>query len=277
MNKEQRTPAQAEALRKEVKDIWERNAVFWDQRMGDGNVFQRELVGPGSEHLLGIREGELVLEFGCGNGVFSRRLAQLGARVIATDVSEKMLELAQARTTAGRERIEYKVLDATDENQMLRLGLERFDAISCNMVLMDISEIDPLMRASRQLLKPEGRFVFSVMHPCFNGGSVMVMEEEDDESNGELILTHSVKISKYLGRTLQKGLAMRDQPVSQYYFHRTLQELLGSSFRAGFVLDALEEPGFSPTSEQRHRLNWLAYSEIPPVLIVRLRPADRAY
>lgn len=105
----------------------------------------------------------------------------------------------------------------------------------------------------------------------------MVMEEEEEESSGELILTHSVKISKYLSRTYQKGLAMRDQPVSQYYFHRTLQELLGSSFRAGFVLDALEEPGLSPTDEQRERLNWLAYSEIPPVLIARLRPAYQAY
>lgn len=270
MEREKQSSVNSAALNQEVKAIWNHNAVFWDQRMGEGNYFQRELVGPTSERLLEIQPGEMVLEIACGNGVFSRRLAALGARVIASDLSEKLIELAQARTVNQREQIEYRILDATSEEQLLALGVERFDAAVCNMGMMDMSEIDPLLRALRQLLKPEGRFVFSIMHPCFNARSVLGMEVDD--SSGELVATHSVKISKYLSYEPQRGVAMRGQPISHYYFHRSLQMLFNSCFQAGFVLDGLEEPAFHPTEEQRAALSWLAFEEIPPVLVTRWRP-----
>ena len=37
-------------------------AEFWDERMGEGNQFQRMLVGPATERLLELRDGERVLE-----------------------------------------------------------------------------------------------------------------------------------------------------------------------------------------------------------------------
>ena len=69
--------------------------------MGDsGNDFQRLLVAPASERLLNLQPGETVLEIACGNGVFTRRMAQLGVHVIATDFSEQFLEHARARHSA---------------------------------------------------------------------------------------------------------------------------------------------------------------------------------
>jgi 2-polyprenyl-3-methyl-5-hydroxy-6-metoxy-1,4-benzoquinol methylase len=74
----------------EIRRIWDAKAAFRDERMGEGNQFQLELIGPAVERLLDLRPVERVLDSGCGNGVFSRRLARLGARVVATDVSEAM-------------------------------------------------------------------------------------------------------------------------------------------------------------------------------------------
>src|SRR3712207_7374076 len=45
--------------------------------------------------------------------------------------------------------VEYLVADATYEERMLALGEARFDAAVCNMALMDMPTIDPLMRALR--------------------------------------------------------------------------------------------------------------------------------
>src|SRR5437870_4081692 len=106
-----------EALNKGTKDAWNQNAEFWDAKMGEGNLFQRVLVGPTTERLLELKPGELVLEIACGNGVFARRLAQLGAQVIATDFSENLLDLAKKRTTEHNNRIEYRLIDATSEEQ----------------------------------------------------------------------------------------------------------------------------------------------------------------
>ena len=42
-------------LNRAVRDTLDRKAEFWAARMGDGNLFQRELLGPANEQLLEIR------------------------------------------------------------------------------------------------------------------------------------------------------------------------------------------------------------------------------
>src|SRR5437016_1917504 len=211
-------------LNEETRSIWNQNASFWDARMGDGNDFQRILIGPASERLLNLQPGETVLEIACGNGVFSRRMAELGVHVIATDFSAQLLERARARTTKHADRIDYSLLDATREEQIVALGKQRFDAAVCNMAIMDMAEIDPLIHGIRQVIKAGGRFVFSLTHPCFNhtGTSLCVEEAQLD---GELIMTYSVKVTTYLHTRPQKGIAMVGQPAPHYYFDRPLHVL----------------------------------------------------
>jgi len=183
------TPALAR-LNEKVRDVWERNAHFWDAYMGEGRDFQNLLLGPATERLLQLQPGEVVLDIACGNGGFSRRMAGLGAEVTAFDFSETFLLRARERTTEHADRIQYLHLDATDEEQLLSLGRERFDAAVCTMGIMDMTAISPLMSALSQLLKAGGRFVFSVLHPCFNSsdGLAKVLEEEDRDGELHTIL-----------------------------------------------------------------------------------------
>jgi ubiquinone/menaquinone biosynthesis C-methylase UbiE len=272
-----RTTIDEPALAHQVHEAWEKKAAFWDKMMGEGNAFQRVLIGPATERLLRVLPGETVLDVACGNGVFSRRLAELEARVVAIDFSERFLELARARTEeAGyTDAVEYLVADATDEEQMLALGEERFDAAVCNMALMDMSAIDPLMRALRRLLKPNGRFIFSVQHPAFNSNAVRLALEVEDR-DGALVETYSVKVTGYLHVPPGKGGGMPGEPVAHPYFHRPLSELFGACFRAGFAVDGLEEPSFAkPEDDSRSTassLSWEDFVGIPPVLVVRARP-----
>jgi SAM-dependent methyltransferase len=202
-------------------------------------------------------------------------MAELGATVLATDFSTRFLEQARERTETRPDlagRIDYQVLDATDEAALLALGLERFDAAVCSMGVMDMVEIRPMLRAVQQLLRPGGRFVITLMHPCFNHSAVRLsLEEEDIE--GEIVETRSVKVLRYLSSRPTKGLGMFGQPKAQYYFHRPLVELFGSFFEAGFVIDGIEEPAFRPEDSAPNRaLGWDTFTEIPPVMSIRLRP-----
>jgi 2-polyprenyl-3-methyl-5-hydroxy-6-metoxy-1,4-benzoquinol methylase len=263
-------PADTKTLNQEVQAIWNQLAAFWDGRMGEGNQFHRFLVEPTAERLLALQPGEQVLELACGTGLFTRHMAALGARVTATDFSAGMLEAAKARAAASAERIEFRLVDVTDEAQLLSLGTHRFDAAVCNMALMDMAEIAPLAQTMPHLLKQGGRFVFTIMHPCFNTVSpIMVMEEEDQA--GELVDTYSVKISQYRRARHMRGLGMPGQPVPQYYFHRSLTDLLAPWFQAGFALDALEEPTFDDQATSTRPLSWANFRDIPPVLAARLR------
>ena len=140
------------------------------------------------------------------------------------------------------------------------------------MALFDMAEIDPLMSALSRLLRPGGRFVFSVLHPCFNNSHVVQMAEMEDRA-GEIVTVYSVKVSGYMTSSMARGAAIVGQPKRQLYFHRPLQVLFGAGFRAGFVLDALEERSFPADHPQtRSPLSWSGnYSEIPPVLVARMR------
>lgn len=256
----------------ETREAWNANAAFWDARMGEGNDFVEVLTWPATERLLALRPGEQVIDVACGNGLTSRRMAALGAQVLACDFAEQMIAHARARTLEHHHRIEYQVLDATDEAALLALGEARFDAALCAMALFDMAEIAPLMRALARLLRPEGRFVFSSTHPCFNHARMAHMAEMQDRE-GRIETLYSVKVFGYATPSIAHGVAIDGQPRPQLYFDRPLQVLLGTAFEAGFVLDGLEERGFPPGHRPgRHPLSWSGrYSEIPAVLMARLR------
>jgi hypothetical protein len=140
---------------------------------------------------------------------------------------------------------------------------------------MDMPVIDPLMRALRRLLKPKGRFVFSVQHPAFNSNAVRLVLEEEDR-DGALVETYSVNVTAYLHVPPGMGGGMPGEPVPHPYFHRPLSELFGACFKAGFTVDAMEEPSFTkPEDNSRldaRPLSWENFVEIPPVLVARARP-----
>ena len=255
-------------------EIWERNADFWDERMGEGNEFHKFLIEPTQLGLLSLGAGERVLDIACGNGQFARKMASLGAEVVAVDAAPRMIENARRRTYADAEyaeRLHYDVVDASDEAAMLALGESEFDAAVCTMALMDIASIEPVAKTVKRMLKSDGRFVFSVMHPCFNSteGFRQTMEQEDRD--GDIVERWSVSVTRYIEPHVHKGLAIRGQPLAQNYFHRPLSALLGVFFNAGFVVDALDEPVFPEDTPERNRFGWLMFNDIPPVLSVRLR------
>ncbi len=258
------------ASNEENRRAWDENAAFWDEKMGEGNDFANLLCWPAIQRLLEPQAGQRILEIACGNGLFSRRLGELAARVTATDFSAELIKLALARTPASLP-VEYQVVDATDRAALLALGEGTFDSALCNMALFDIADIEPLFATLPVLLKPGGCFVFTLTHPAFNNAScVHVAEEQDVE--GEMRLVYSVKVSRYMSTYQAHGIAIRGQPVPQLYFERPLQYYLNLGFSNGFVLDGFEERAFPPEHPQYNPLGWGGrFSEFPPALAVRMR------
>jgi ubiquinone/menaquinone biosynthesis C-methylase UbiE len=254
----------------ETRDIWNRKAAHWDEYMGEGNAWHLQLISPTVERLLELGPGETILDVACGNGILARRLVQLGARVVACDFSSAFIERARARSTDLGDRIEYAVVDATDRDQSLELGEGRFDGVTCTQGLMDMPAIEPLFEAIARLVRPGGRFVMTVSHPCFNTVVTSFVAEASDDEAGRHITT-SVKLSRYLTPVMAKGPGVPGEPESHYYFERSLSDLFGAGFRAGLVLDGMEEPSFEPGPPGSNPLSWSSLPDIPPVLAARFR------
>ncbi|NJN50470.1 MAG: methyltransferase domain-containing protein [Gammaproteobacteria bacterium] len=255
-------------LAQENRAIWNANAAWWDQTIGDGNDFQDHLIEPASEKLLEVVPGDRVLDIACGAGRLTRRLAGAGARVTAFDQAEAFIELARSKST-GLD-IDYRVVDAGEEAELLALGERAFDKAVCTMALMDMPDLTPLFRSLPKLLAPRGRFVFTVTHPCFHSAGVATFAEMQEDANGRLQSVSGVKVTRYLAPFAKKTEGVLGQPAPQYAFHRPLGVLLGYGFANGFVIDAMSEPRL-PVTDIEAGLRWRNMPDIPPVLAVRMR------
>lgn len=216
---------------------WETNASFWDAKMGDeSNDFHRNLVRPHTEELLDVHAGDSILDIACGNGNYSKRLVDMGARVTAFDYSPKMIELAKERQKNVLDKVAFHVCDATNFKELMKLKQETpYDKVVANMALMDISDIKPLFKALNILLRQDGIFICSTHHPCFTF------------PNGN-----------YFANCIHKGEAISGQPVLQNYYHRTITDIFNIAFKSGFFIDGFYEV---PIKEQT----------TPIIIIVRFR------
>ena len=106
----------------ESRRAWDGNAEFWDAQMGDeSNEFHRTVVRPGVSRLLDVSAGDLILDIACGNGNYSAWMAERGARVVAFDYSDPMIQLSRKRQARFSEQIEFFVEDDTSKDRLMAL------------------------------------------------------------------------------------------------------------------------------------------------------------
>ena len=91
-----------------------------------------------------------VLEVGCGPGELAARVHdELGARVVAVDVSPRMVELARARGVDA----------VVGDVQELPFGDGAFDCAVAAWMLYHVADVDRALRELARVLRPGGRLI----------------------------------------------------------------------------------------------------------------------
>src|SRR5438105_7616076 len=101
-----------------------------------------------------------VLETCAGTGIVTRRLRDLlpaGAQFIATDLNPPMLDVARGKFKPG-EAVEFQPADATD----LPFPGQSFGAVVCQFGVMFFPDKEKSYREAYRVLRPSGRYLFSV-------------------------------------------------------------------------------------------------------------------
>lgn len=109
-----------------------------------------------------VRPGQQVLDVATGVGepaiTAARRVGPTG-RVVATDFSPQMLDIAQMRAEKlGLDNIEFRVMDA----EAIDLPEKSFDVILCRLGLMYLSDLKTALESILRLLVPGGRLATAV-------------------------------------------------------------------------------------------------------------------
>ena len=115
-----------------------------------------------------LNEGDRVLEVGCGTGGTALSLAQNVAHVVATDVSQGMIEIARGKLGPGApQNVTFQQADATD-----LIDGRAFDAVCAFSLLHLVDDLPLVLERVRSQLKPGGLFISKTV--CLKEGSFLI-------------------------------------------------------------------------------------------------------
>ncbi|HSB38623.1 MAG TPA: methyltransferase domain-containing protein [Gaiellaceae bacterium] len=179
----------------------------------------RRLLGPGDGRCL---------DLGCGTGVASAAVAELGWSVVGVDVSGDLLEVARAR---GLEVLEAPAGELPFENAS-------FDAAVSFWTHTDIDDFPAAVAEVVRVLRPEAPLVYVGAHPCFVGPhSLFLGGEAVPEFHAGYRQTGRYDGSAF-GVGNPDGVRIRVGAV-----HLTLHDVFAAFTDAGLRIERFEELG----------------------------------
>ena len=128
--------------------------------LSDSKLENAYLDRPATLSLLPPVRGKVVLDAGCGPGIYAEWLERHGARVVAFDISPKSVELARKRRGP-----EVEIHTADLSGPLTFIGDRTVDIILCALTLSYIEKLDPVYREFNRVLRPGGHLVVSIGHP----------------------------------------------------------------------------------------------------------------
>ncbi|KAF5065632.1 Ubiquinone/menaquinone biosynthesis C-methyltransferase UbiE [anaerobic digester metagenome] len=147
----------------------------------------------------GVRDGDEVLDIGCGTGLLSLKfLAAADCRITAIDTSAEMLALFREKVERFglTDRVRFRQASAEE----MDVGPKRFDIVAATVSLHHVREKAPVIGSIHDSLKDGGRFVLGDIDLDTTG------EHEDPE-----------RLSRILGYlTSELVLALREGGVQAF-------------------------------------------------------------
>ena len=238
-------------------NCWGKVGFEWIEK-AQTNDFRMFYIMPWTLELLGDISGLKILDLGCGEGGYSRKMAERGADVTAVDCSEMAIDYAIS--AAEEEKLDITHL-VRNSNELYGIADHAFDIVLCAMMMMDVEDLNGTLKEISRVLKVQGKVFISILHPCFKPP----IEHHWLKENG----VPQVVVKNYFNPTEWEGkIAGIEQPL--IYRHKTLSDYVKIFAQNGFYISDMNEP--IPTEEQTAkspRIEWL--TRIPMYLFMELR------
>jgi 2-polyprenyl-3-methyl-5-hydroxy-6-metoxy-1,4-benzoquinol methylase len=205
-----------------------------------------------------LKEGRSVIDFGCGPGLYTERLAKTNAKITGIDFSMNSIKYARNKATNEILDIQYINMNYLEYNTE-----ERYDLII--MIMCDFCALSPeqrkiMLNKFKNLLKPNGSILLDVY-------SLTAFNQKDEKSTYEINLSnHYWSPDKYYGflnefkyeadkvtlekyTIIEKGCTRRIYNWLQYYNKERIKkefaenDLIIEKYLANVAGDEFEEDG----------------------------------
>jgi len=243
------------ADRRNSKAYWGKVAKSYDKLVSEtGDKAHSLVINPIVLNFLGDLKGKIVLDAGCGNGYWSRRLAQRAKKVVGIDFTEELIRIAESKLPSHN--LEFRQGNLKE----LKFPDSKFDVVLCNMVLIDVDDLDKVIGELARVLKPNGVLIASITHPCFeNPPNTTTLEDKKGRKIGRLV-KHYFKV----GLVVDTNQNWDTQREYQHY-HYMISDYLNAFARHGLCLIKTSEPNWVEMTGEGD------YSHTPYFIIWKLR------
>lgn len=204
---------------------------------------------PAMLSLLPNVENKLILDAGCGTGMYTKILIEKGAKVTGIDANENMLKNAKKLVSN-----KAKLIQANLEEPLPFLEDDYYDGIVSALTITYFSELDNVFKEFSRILKDKGWFLFSTEHPFFQ------------------YLCHKLD-NYYQQRQLEyEWKGFNKNVVMKSYYHN-LQTLTDGLTNNKFMIEKILEPKpiseFKDTIEGINKYN--SYNRFPLFICILAR------
>jgi len=216
---------------------WGHVGAWYDELIGqDGSDHHQKLIIPGVLRMLNLHAGDRLLDVACGQGVLGRAGAKLGVHTLGVDMAASLIAAAmERREDPALER--YYQADARNLSACSAIKPGEFDAAACILAIANITPLSPVWHGIYSALKPMGKLVVVLLHPCFR-----IPKKSAWQWDAEKDIQHRL-VDGYL--TSEKiPIAMHpgsDPDATTLSFHRPLQAYINTLGSAGLWVDHMEE------------------------------------
>ncbi len=211
---------------------WEKVAGWYDEHLEkSADTYQSAVILPNLKRLLALSGKERLLDLACGQGFFTRELANDAKEIVGCDLSPSLI----ARAKEHAKDIPFHVSDAAN----LRFAKSgNYDVVYCVLALQNIEKVVETLKEVRRVLTPGGKFIFVLNHPAFRIPKHSSWGYDEKEN------VQYRRVDTYLSASKEKIDMTPGKKVNKEYtisFHRSLQEYMKLLRAAGFAVTRLEE------------------------------------
>jgi SAM-dependent methyltransferase len=200
---------------------WELSAEAWIRRIDEGEPNRELLLDPVMLELCGAVRGLRVLDVGCGEGRFSRMLADRGAAAIGLDPTPGLIAAARSRSKHPCVRGRAEASPFADAS---------FDLVVSYLSLVDIEGYRRAITETGRVLAPGGAVV--LCNTSFVSAAAPWVRDEQ---------------GRRLYRPIDRYMEERSQHlewagISITNYHRPLSAYMEAFLGAGLLLERFVEP-----------------------------------
>ena len=238
-----------------MSELWETNAVWWQNGFTDGAdpEYEEQILPMARVHL---EDACSVLDIGCGEGQVARLAAANGAsRVIGIDPTAAQLSLA--RTRGGGPQY------ARSEAAALPFASGAFDAVVACLVFEHIREIDAAIAELARVLADGGRFLFFLNHPLLQTPNSGWIDDQILDPPEQYWRVGSYLVEDETIEEVEKGIFIP-------FIHRPMARYVNALIANDLYVEHMAEPAPPPGFLARAK-EYADAATIPRLLFLRAR------